>query len=162
MTAPAANWITIDGRRAILRGDRLRLFPDDFRLPDGIRFKEPVWRGNAMDNGCRYLWEIQNGKLYLTHLHCEVTVEHILRRFYIEMEDVWGSREPVVAEWITGRFQTSIGEPCFYDTFEGAVFETYDDLVIEKGIVVERSIVTDGELMERIKGQLRAADGPVE
>lgn len=84
--------------------------------------------------------------------------EQILRQFYFEMPDVWGSREPVLAEWITDRFQTSISEPCFYDTFEGAVFKTYDDLVIEKGIVVERSIITDDELM----GRIRAADASVE
>ena len=158
MSAPAATWLTIDGRRAVLRGPRLRPFPDDFHLPAGFGFKVPVWRGNAMDDGCRYSWEIRDGKLYLTYLHCEVIGEQILRQFYFEMKDVWGSQEPVLAEWITGRFQTSIGEPCFYDTFEGAVFETHDDLIIEKGIVVERSIITDGELMERI----RAADASVE
>lgn len=158
MTAPAAKWITIDGQRAVLRGHRLQPFPDDFRLPDGIRFKEPVWRGIVMDDGCICSWAINDGKLYLTHLYCEVVVDHILRRFYIEMEDVWGSRERVLAEWITARFQTSIGEPISYSGFEGADFETYDDLVIEKGIVVERFIVTDGELMKR----LRAANAPVE
>ena len=102
MTAPAAKWITIDGRRAVFRGARLRPFPDGFRLPDGIRFKEPVWRGNAMDDGCIRSWAINDGKLYLTHLHCEVIVDHILRRFYFEMEDVWGSRERVLAEWMDG------------------------------------------------------------
>ncbi|MGU3285475.1 hypothetical protein [Methylobacterium mesophilicum] len=150
MTVPAARWITIDGRYAVLRSHWLPLFPADFRLPDGIRFKRPGRYENSDYGGCGYAWEIKDGKLYLTNLHIDVTVDHILREFYIEMVDVWGSDEPVFAEWITARFEVAIGKPTFYDTFEGAVFETYDDIVIEKGIVVERSVITQGERMDRI------------
>ncbi|TXN76601.1 hypothetical protein FV228_00155 [Methylobacterium sp. WL18] len=157
MTAPAARWITIDGRHAVLRAQWLPLFPDDFRLPDGVRFKPAGRYENAPYGGCGCAWEIKDGKLYLTSLHIDVIVDHILREFYIEMEDVWGSNEPVLAEWITTRFEVAIGKPTFYDTFEGAVFETYDDIVIEKGIVVERSVITEEERFNRIMGRSKAS-----